>query len=315
VTYFATNGNDSFVLRAYDDYYFLGGDDFVTSTGAAGNSTVFLGDGNDRYYGRSDTGISGPDAFYGARDLAIGGSGNDYILGKDGDDILCGDFAMFSRQFSGRVGNYYVSSQDTLAWGNDFIDGGDGNDDIVGDGGDDDLRGGNGDDVIWGDNPGERGYPNDIIRGGAGTDEILGGGGDDRIFGNDGNDTLSSITQSSFSGWSDGDDIFSGGDGADIISGGSGSDSINLGINDQDEDSVYFYIGSDLDKINEFEIGIDNIYVYDRGFTSFAQFQATTNWSQHGADTWIIFSNQTDRIVISDVSMSNLSASDFVFIL
>lgn len=91
-----------------------------------------------------------------------------------------------------------LKTKDTLAFGSDYIDGGDGDDLIFGDdgrnegvdvsvkikGGNDIILGGTGNDVIDGD------FGNDQINGGNGSDLIYGGMGDDTLDGGAGNDFI-----------------------------------------------------------------------------------------------------------------------------
>lgn len=137
-------------------------------------------------------------------ELLEGTSGNDLILGKNGNNIIKayeGDDVIFEDG------------------GNDIIDAGDGND-IVYSGADNDLvMGGNGDDVIY------AGLGNDVVFGGDGHDAIFAEGGNDVVFGGAGNDFISG-------GW--GNDVLSGDDGDDQIYGESGNDAL-FGGNGNDE--------------------------------------------------------------------------------
>ena len=111
---------------------------------------------------------------------AIGGSGNDTILGNQAGNNLVGNDGADS--LSGVAGN------DTLVGGNnnDWLDGGDDNDLELGDAGNDTILGGNGNDTIQG------AAGTDSIDAGAGND--LGfwstGGGNDTMLGGTGTDTL-----------------------------------------------------------------------------------------------------------------------------
>lgn len=160
-------------------------------------------------------------------------SGDSMFLGTDGDDTIIGtsSYALFALGGAG---------DDTIVgnMGNDILSGGAGNDTLTGNDGDDRLFGGDGDDRL------EGGDGNDILMGGAGNDTLIGGYGDDELFGGDGDDTILDDFGSSYveagagndtihvaSGWvdgGDGDDTiimdeFSPGDG---IYGGAGNDVI-----------------------------------------------------------------------------------------
>ncbi|CAN5337958.1 MAG: hypothetical protein H0U38_08630 [Chloroflexia bacterium] len=115
-----------------------------------------------------------------------GGSGNQAILGTDGDDDLSGG-----------------SGDDILCGlgGDDVLDGGSGNDILIGDigrgnggpppvgdpnqpAGNDTLSGGSGGDELYGDGG------NDFLSGGSGSDELRAGGGDDVLEGDSGSDLM-----------------------------------------------------------------------------------------------------------------------------
>jgi len=100
---------------------------------------------------------------------ALGGFGDDTIIGNDADNIL--------------VGN----------GGNDTVRGGDGEDRIFGRDGNDTLKGGEGDDLLVADDGDDRleGQDgDDILEGGEGDDDLRGGEGDDILEGGAGNDFL-----------------------------------------------------------------------------------------------------------------------------
>jgi len=100
---------------------------------------------------------------------ALGGFGDDTIIGNDADNIL--------------VGN----------GGNDIVRGGDGEDRIFGRDGNDTLKGGEGDDLLVADDGDDRleGQDgDDILEGGEGDDDLKGGEGDDILEGGAGNDFL-----------------------------------------------------------------------------------------------------------------------------
>jgi Ca2+-binding RTX toxin-like protein len=86
---------------------------------------------------------------------AVGGAGNDTILGGDEPDNFVG------------------------GGGKDILDSGGGNDRLDGSGGNDKLLGGAGDDRLIGNDG------NDVLIGGDGTDQFLGGNGDDVLYSRD----------------------------------------------------------------------------------------------------------------------------------
>lgn len=179
---------------------------------------------------------------------AVGGSGDDILIGSAAANVLNGGagqdtasyvgaregmtFSASSRTGSGdAVGDRYISIErfegtnfaDTMtggsandyllgAGGDDLITGGNGVDTLFGGAGNDTIDGGNGSDALYGD------AGNDLIRGGNDNDSLVGGAGDDRLEGGNGNDRLL------------------GGTGNDVLQGGNGNDTFvfeNLSGNDQ----------------------------------------------------------------------------------
>jgi Ca2+-binding RTX toxin-like protein len=104
-------------------------------------------------------------------DRSFGDSGNDWILGWDGND-----------SFNGGLGNDWLEGElgnDTLlgAGGRDWLDGGPGADSVNGGSGNDTLLGYTGNDRLYG------GSGNDAIDGEAGADTVYGGTGSDDLWG------------------------------------------------------------------------------------------------------------------------------------
>ncbi|ODT17728.1 MAG: hypothetical protein ABS35_25175 [Kaistia sp. SCN 65-12] len=108
--------------------------------GASGNDLLLGGNGDDTFRG------------YGGNDVIHGGKGNDWLMGEDDDDILDGGAGR-----DGLEGGY----------GNDSLFGADGNDTLYGDAGHDLLMGEDGDDWLFGNE---------------GDDTLVGGAGADRFF-------------------------------------------------------------------------------------------------------------------------------------
>ncbi len=146
---------------------------------------------------------------------AMGGSGNDLIIGNDANNFLYGGHGEDDLQ--GGNGN------DSLIGGNDVADAQDGKDKIRGGNGDDVIFGNAGDDSLWGGqqdiDPNETG--NDIIYGGAGNDRIVGNGGNDTLIGGSGQDYLygGAGNDKFFIGWGNEADIIIGFEGAGVAGG------------------------------------------------------------------------------------------------
>ncbi len=206
------------------------------------------GSGNDRLIGNALrnvlTGNAGDDTLLGneGNDVLIGGAGNDRLVGGVGDDTLQGD--------DGNDSLYGEAGNDRLVGGlgNDLLNGGDGNDTLFGQEGNDTLVGGQGNDLLNG------GEGDDTLRGEDGNDTLVGGNGNDRLIGGAGNDQLQGM---------DGNDFLYGQDGNDRLIGGAGNDVLN---GENGEDALYGQEGNDRliggdgnDFLNGGE-GDDNLY-------------------------------------------------------
>jgi Ca2+-binding RTX toxin-like protein len=175
------------------------------------------GSGNDTLVGN---GIANRLQGRAGDDHLSGGNRDDYLIGDNGNDTLNGD-----------------ADNDTLTGGNggDTLHGGDGNDTVYG-GADDDpvVAGDGGDDILSG------GVGNDGVSGGAGADTVYGGAGEDVLDGAAGVDLLSGgADNDGLTGGDQGDTLYGGagndslsGDaGNDIVSGGAGNDVLRGGAN------------------------------------------------------------------------------------
>jgi Ca2+-binding RTX toxin-like protein len=121
---------------------------------------------------------------------AVGGDGNDRLIGTNDDDTLFGG-----------DGDDFLTGRG----GNDTLDGGMGRDGMFGGAGDDYLAGNFGDDVLHG----QRG--NDALYGGDGNDRVLGGAGDDIMDGGLENDVIGDVLGASRIANSGNDTIYGGG--------------------------------------------------------------------------------------------------------
>lgn len=240
------SGNDTLIGNASDNVLTGGaGDD--TIDGNAGVDTLVINaarsgatvsdlgggdyevvtvDGTDRFTGveflqftdgivdlatLTDAGSGGTDGTP-ARDVMLGGEGNDTLNGFGGDDRLDG--------------------QD----GNDVLNGGDGDDELLGRGGNDAMLGGEGNDTMAASDG------SDTLYGGEGHDSMGGGTGDDSLYGEAGADILGAGRGNDRIEAGGGDDIASGGQGNDAVYGGAGNDTLAGG---RGVDSVYGGNGND----------------------------------------------------------------------
>ncbi len=140
---------------------------------------------------------------------AIGGSGNDFIVGNSIANVLRGGLGNDTL-----IGNY---GNDKLfgSYGNDTLDGGVGNDTIYGNGDNDRLDGG---------------FGHDYLHGSVGNDELIGGEDDDILVGGDGNDILTGSNPSVHNSGSGEYDNLTGGVGADIFVLGDSFEAYYLGL-------------------------------------------------------------------------------------
>ena len=185
----------------------------------------------------------------------------------------------------------------------DVIDGTIWEDTLEGSNDADSIYGSLGADVIHG----KRG--DDILEGGHGKDTLNGNGGDDQIHGGQGRDRLTGGR---------GDDTLVGGDGKDTIVGGLGSDVMTGGNN---KDHFVFkkeksLLPGEYNVITDFQIGFDRIKFQDWGqIDSEVWFnEAVSQGRIIDAQEGVLLSfNRGGKIFFEAISVSELSASDFVF--
>ena len=250
--------------------------------------------------------------------MLIGGSGNDFLYGQEGDDNL-----------QGGSGNDYLSGWigvDTLSGGtgNDTLIGGTGNDILNGEIGDDSLEGGDGNDTMSGGDGAdamlgqggsdrlEGGAGNDILDGGAGNDTLIGGLDNDSLSGGAGNDSLYGQEGDDILQGGDGNDYLSGWQGTDLINGGAGSDTLYGGAG-LDRFEFNTFGATDFDQVMDFSKGSDKIRLVASGFTDFAALQAAIT-TVAGTHTLITFATGA-TIQINNILPGALQASDFEFAL
>jgi Ca2+-binding RTX toxin-like protein len=174
-----------------------------------------------------------------------------------------------------------AGSGNDIVWGgngHDLINGQRGHDVLIGGTGNDIVNGGGGRDEIYG------GRGNDLLDGGKGQDKLYGEGGNDEIIGGKKNDRLDG---------GDGDDILNGGKDNDVLIGGNGRD-------------VFVFKESDgIDKIRDFEDGVDLISIWNLRFEDL-----TITESNNQVVVWY---GVSDAIYINNIELGDLTEADFVF--
>ena len=151
---------------------------------------------------------------------AVGGSGNDRIIGNALDNVLRGGSG--NDTLEGHAGNDWLIG----GGGSDTLDGGDGtsgNDTLEGNRGFDTLYGGLGEDELYG------GVGNDWLYGGFDDDTLYGGDDNDSLFGAEGADALHGDEGVDSLFGSLGNDRMYGGAGNDLLRGGVGDDTLDGG--------------------------------------------------------------------------------------
>ena len=271
--------------------------------GGGGNDTVNGGGGTDSLFGESgaDTlnGEGGIDYLAGGADNDVlnGGDQADALYGEDGDDTLYGGATFDTDILVGGLGNDVHYANSSL-----------GDYDI--------LSGGGGDDTYYVDTP------DDIIYEGAGEgiDTVFAGisGGGYYLWANvencvltgetpfaAGNELNNELTGSASNNWllgNEGNDTLNGKEGNDVLFG----DLLN-GPFGQDVFVFDGVVGHDV--IGDFHHGEDTIRLIG-SYTSFAQIQV--NFHQNGSDGAIDLGGG-NFIVLQNVALSSLTASDFIF--
>ena len=174
--------------RVYEDFDYVyfegrGGDDVFVNNSSIIPSLAMGGPGDDRLIGGEWV------------DIMAGDDGNDVINGRGGTNMLFGDAGQGDLYFpadyewGAAPGNDTIFGGDDFDWivageGDDLVDAGAGWDYVFGGAGNDLLRAGTGDDVLMGEDG------NDILLGEEGTDCLIGGPGYDLLIGGLGKDTL-----------------------------------------------------------------------------------------------------------------------------
>ncbi|MEP1539034.1 MAG: calcium-binding protein [Paracoccaceae bacterium] len=321
-----------------------------TISGLAGDDTLDGGLGSDSILGGQDNDLFLASA---GRDTLNGESGDDTVSYEAASGPLlirlnkqaAGEGA--DRDLLFDIENVVGSGFDDRIVGNTLANelfSGLGDDTVIGLGGDDTIDTGEGDDSVLGASDNETvllGDGNDVARvrggddwieGGLGDDTIGGNGGADTAFGGDGNDTFFMGSQNDFAFGGAGEDVLNGGFNADVldggadddrvrgeagvdqINGGDGNDLLNGGAN---ADTFWFFDTDEtgVDRITDFEDGLDEINLSDWGFANDAAVIALAS-SSGGANqhTRIDFTDgsggQTRALVIENLDIADFDASD-----
>lgn len=293
------------------------GDDFIQT--GAGVSNIVHGEGGNDTIISTYSGSSAGRWLYGddGEDFITGTSDIDYIYGGNDDDIIKG-VAGADRLF-GEQGNDYFLATST----SDFVyyDGGTERDTIlVQDVGpaftytllkigsldgieviqDDDSKPtfifGSGLDLreieLYNIDGVEGDGGDNLLKGGISIDTETGAYITMELKGNGGNDTIKGYL---------GDDILKGGEGDDDLFGMAGYDELTGGSG---ADKFHFDSLSDLDLIEDFNIGEDKIYLHT--------LEANVNISLSTYDNYTIIQTGTNTIALKDIDPYSLSINDFV---
>ncbi len=313
-------GNDTLRGGANGDTIFGGtGDDWLF----AGGTNPQLRQSDELYGGDGDDRLIGAAVEPEFAEILYGGSGNDTII--SGEE--------FGSIMEGGAGDDLLQSKSTFSpfvqFSGSLMLGGDGNDTLVGSPhNSDQMLGGVGDDLyrvnnsfaFVQENVGE-GYDRvitsvDVDLSGAtfapdageierisvsGTAGLNVGGtaSDNVIVGNAGADTLIGAA---------GDDRLVGQDGADVLSGGTGQDILRGGSG---EDTFVFASGFGKDTVLDFVVGTDVVDL--TGFDAVTSFDdlLADHATQVGQNV-LIEGDNGDLLVLRDVSLSTLTADDFL---
>lgn len=252
---------------------------------------------------------------------AVGGSGDDTIMGNDVDNLLEGGFGADSMM--GGAGNDTLDGSNQFDYldggdGNDLLLGGMGNDTLIGGADSDRMSGGNGNDLL------EGGLGSDLLSGGRGEDTLDGGNRNDRIFGGSeddvmlggsGNDLMRGGSQHDYMDGGEGNDTLVGGSGFDTLIGGEGDDTMNGAFN---ADRFIFADNHGNDVVQDFEATNNAEKIDFSGLSSLNSLldvlgtgSGTAAATQIGSD--VLIDTGTGTILLENVLYSDLDAMDFIF--
>lgn len=292
----ADGGNgDDFISGAAGDHLLIGGlgrdrieggDGQDTLDGGGGFDTLFGGDGEDELFGDGNA------------DFLSGGDGNDSLFGENGSDRLFGGTG--DDLLSGGVLNDVLFGES----GNDTLIGGDQNDRLSGNAGFDELFGGSGDDSLFGN------FNADTLVGGDGDDLLHGGAGPNTLFGDAGNDFLFAGDGNDFFDGGEGDDHIIGFAGFDTIVGGAGNDTLEGRFN---ADTFIFSDGFGVDLIVDFSATNTSERIDLSAVTNITDYDDLIASHLIVTDGLVEIVDGDNRIVLQDVDIADLDATDFIF--
>ncbi|WP_404403451.1 hypothetical protein [Pelagibacterium halotolerans] len=142
------------------------------------------------------------------------------------------------------------------------------------------------------------------VDGSSGDDDILGSVKDDSLYGGAGNDTIRGL---------DGADTLSGDSGNDLLEGGAGDDWL---LGGEGNDTFVFGSGTGEDGIGDFEAhggtaDGDVIELHGQSASTFEYLMA--NAEEWGGNSWLHL-DDGDLVILYGVGLSQLSADDFRFV-
>lgn len=153
------------------------------------------------------------------------------------------------------------------------------------------VKTGSGDDTIFGN------AAKNLIAGRDGFDQIYGDEGDDKLKGNRGQDQLYGESGNDILLGGGGRDTLDGGPGDDILNGGSGRDKMTGG---EGEDTFIFNSNSNVDRIRDFEIGVDLIQAESPNNVELIDFNGMAALVL-GDAMMILEGHAIDSVVLSDI--------------
>ncbi len=139
---------------------------------------------------------------------------------------------------------------------------------------------------------------NNLISGLDGNDFISSGAGDDQLFGGEGNDILTAQS---------GSDILDGGMGNDTVIAGTGGEGNDVLLGGAGADSFIFADGHGVDRIVDFEQGVDVITYLGMGVDDFSDLTLMQTGDH------VLISSMFGSVIVNDSLVADFDGSDFSF--